>query len=306
MEEQKRERHTRRHPVRAFFRGMYTEVAFSGESLRINGRGLLFGLVVGLLVGVWGGLFARLLGAANHLREGTGWAMFLLPLAGLLVVWMYRRGGIKTAGGTDLIIQAARGEQPVSRLLAPVIFAATLLTHGLEDRRPEGAALQLGGSLAELVRKGGKLGAEFQDLAIMCGMSAGFLRSSAPDYRGAVRAGNLRVGILPLGGLFPAWSPLWPQGRWPGHGRAGHALLSLRLHPDVLFYGQVLVLGIACGLLSILVCYTFSGVRAGLARLFPNPYLRVVVGSCRCHGSHLNFGHKSLSGDRGGPHCPGH
>ena len=32
MEEQKRERHTRRHPVRAFFRGMYTEVAFSGES----------------------------------------------------------------------------------------------------------------------------------------------------------------------------------------------------------------------------------------------------------------------------------
>ena len=82
MEEQKRERHTRRHPVRAFFRGMYTEVAFSGESLRINGRGLLFGLVVGLLVGVWGGLFARLLGAANHLREGTGWAIFLLPLAG--------------------------------------------------------------------------------------------------------------------------------------------------------------------------------------------------------------------------------
>ena len=102
MEEQKRERHTRRHPVRAFFRGMYTEVAFSGESLRINGRGLLFGLVVGLLVGVWGGLFARLLGAANHLREGTGWAMFLLPLAGLLVVWMYRRGGIKRPGEPTL------------------------------------------------------------------------------------------------------------------------------------------------------------------------------------------------------------
>lgn len=138
MEEQKRERHTRRHPVRAFFRGMYTEVAFSGESLRINGRGLLFGLVVGLLVGVWGGLFARLLGAANHLREGTGWAMFLLPLAGLLVVWMYRRGGIKTAGGTDLIIQAARGEQPVSRLLAPVIFAACS-PMVLEDR-PAGRA----------------------------------------------------------------------------------------------------------------------------------------------------------------------
>ena len=106
----KRERHTRRHPVRAFFRGMYTEVAFSGESLRINGRGLLFGLVVGAACGGSGVACSPVCwGAANHLREGTGWAMFLLPLAGLLVVWMYRRGGIKTAGGTDLIIQAARG-----------------------------------------------------------------------------------------------------------------------------------------------------------------------------------------------------
>ena len=299
MEEQKRERHTRRHPVRAFFRGMYTEVAFSGESLRINGRGLLFGLVVGRLVGVWGGLFARLLGAANHLREGTGWAMFLLPLAGLLVVWMYRRGGIKTAGGTDLIIQAARGEQPVSRLLAPVIFAATLLTHGFGGSAGrEGAALQLGGSLAELVRKGGKLGAEFQDLAIMCGMSAGFSAVFGSQITAALFALEIScVGILPLGGLFPCVVSSLAAGtvaRAMGV-RAMRFYLSAST-PDVLFYGQVLVLGIACGLLSILVCYTFSGVRAGLARLFPNPYLRVVVGSAGVMVLTLILGTKTYLG----------
>ena len=299
MEEQKRERHTRRHPVRAFFRGMYTEVAFSGESLRINGRGLLFGLVVGLLVGVWGGLFARLLGAANHLREGTGWAMFLLPLAGLLVVWMYRRGGIKTAGGTDLIIQAARGEQPVSRLLAPVIFAATLLTHGFGGSAGrEGAALQLGGSLAELVRTGGKLGAEFQDLAIMCGMSAGFSAVFGSQITAALFALEIScVGILPLGGLFPCVVSSLAAGtvaRAMGV-RAMRFYLSAST-PDVLFYGQVLVLGIACGLLSILVCYTFSGVRAGLARLFPNPYLRVVVGSAGVMVLTLILGTKTYLG----------
>ncbi len=76
--------------------------------------------------------------------------------------------------------------------------------------------------------------------------------------------------------------------------------------PDVLFYGQVLVLGIACGLLlSILVCYTFSGVRAGLARLFPNPYLRVVVGSAGVMVLTLILGTKPIWG-QGGPHCPGH
>ena len=30
-------------PVTAFFRGLYTEMAFSKESLRLNGQGLLFG-----------------------------------------------------------------------------------------------------------------------------------------------------------------------------------------------------------------------------------------------------------------------
>ena len=32
-----------RNPVTAFFRGLYAELAFSGESLRINGVGLLIG-----------------------------------------------------------------------------------------------------------------------------------------------------------------------------------------------------------------------------------------------------------------------
>ena len=52
-------------PVTAFFRGLYTEMAFSKESLRLNGQGLLFGLGVGLLVGVLGGLFDQLLACAT-------------------------------------------------------------------------------------------------------------------------------------------------------------------------------------------------------------------------------------------------
>ena len=284
MEEQKRARHTRRHPVRAFFRGMYTEVAFSGESLRINGRGLLFGLVVGLLVGVWGGLFARLLGAANHLREGTGWAMFLLPLAGLLVVWMYRRGGIKTAGGTDLIIQAARGEQPVSRLLAPVIFAATLLTHGFGGSAGrEGAALQLGGSLAELVRKGGKLGAEFQDLAIMCGMSAAFSALFGTPMAAAIFSMEVvSVGIMYYAALVPCViSSL-----------IAHAIAtSFGVSPDGFPLGkipdftigsavEISILAILCALVSILFCVMLHGSDHLYKKFFKNPYLRVFVGGC--------------------------
>lgn len=258
------------------------ELVFSGESLRINGRGLLLGLVVGLLVGAWGGLFARLLEGAALVRQQTTWAMFLLPLAGIMVVWLYRRGGIKTAGGTDLIIQAARGEQPVSRLLAPVIFLATLLTHcfgGSAGR--EGAALQLGGSLAEFVRKGGRMGEEFQDLAIMCGMSAGFSAVFGSQITAALFALEIScVGMLPLGALFPCVVSSITAGTLArAMGVRAVSFYLTASTPGPVQYGQVLVLAVACGLLSMLVCYAFDGVRAGLERLFPNPYLRVVAGS---------------------------
>lgn len=102
---------------------------------------------------------------------------------------------------------------------------------------------------------------------------------------------------------FCPWGPLSLRGLLsgrgdggPGHGRAGQRFYLSASTPDVLFYGQVLVLGIACGLLSILVCYTFSGVRAGLARLFPNPYLRVVVGSAGVMVLTLILGTKTYLG----------
>ena len=130
-------------------RRLRAEIVFSGESLRINGRGMLFGLLTGLVVGGCGSAFVHLLALAEQLRNETQWAALLLPVVGLLIVWMYKKGGIRTAGGTDLIIQAARGEQPVSRVLAPVIFLSTLLTHAFGGSAGrEGAALQLGGSLA--------------------------------------------------------------------------------------------------------------------------------------------------------------
>ena len=268
-------------PKDHILRRLYAELRFSGESLRINGRAMVFALAVGVVVGLCGGSFVYLLGQAELLCNDSAWASLLLPLAGLVVVWLYRRGGIKTAGGTDLIVQAARGEQPVSRLLAPVIFLSTLLTHafgGSSGR--EGAALQLGGSLAELVRKGFRIGDEFSDLAIMTGMSAGFSAVFGNPISAAIFALEIScVGILPLGAMFPcvvASLTAKTVARTPGSRGVNFYIHSPGA--DLLFYGQVLILAAACGLLSILVCYTFSGIRTGLERLLPNPYLRVLAG----------------------------
>ena len=263
-------------------RRMRAEIAFSGESLRINGRGMIFGLITGLVVGVCGAAFVHLLSLAEWLRNETLWAALLLPFAGLLVVFLYKKGGIRTAGGTDLIVQAARGEQPVSRLLAPVIFISTLLTHAFGGSAGrEGAALQLGGSLAELIRKGMRIDGSFEDLAIMCGMSAGFSAVFGNQISAVIFALEIScVGMLPLGALFPCVISSITAGTVARYlGARGVSFYLTASTPDALFYGRVLILGVACGLVSILVCYTFSGIRSGLELLLPNPYQRVIIGS---------------------------
>ena len=278
---------------------IHAEFSFSGETLRQNIRGMWFGLLTGLVVGLCGSVFVRLLQYAAQFREDVWWASLLLPAVGLAVVWLYRRGGIRTAGGTDLIVQAARGEQPVSRVLAPVIFLSTLLTHAFGGSAGrEGAALQLGGSLAELIRKALRIENSFEDLAIMCGMSAGFSAVFGSQISAVIFALEIScVGLLPLGALFPCAVSSITAGmvarRLGVHGVSYFLSAST---PTVLFYGKVLLLGIVCGLLSIVVCYTFSGVRTALETLLPDPYRRVLVGGAAvvlltlCLGTHHYLG----------------
>lgn len=268
---------------KGLFREVYAEMIFSAESLRINARAIFFALGVGMVVGVIGGFFSRLLSMSDVFRNNVFWSIFLLPLVGLVIVWLYRKGGIKTAGGTDIVIQAARGEQPVSRLLAPVIFLATILTHffgGSAGR--EGAALQLGGSLAEVLRKLFKLGDEFEDLAVMCGMSAGFSAVFGNQISAVIFALEIScVGMLPMGALLPCVVSSLLAGEVAQLLGCHAVVFTLNSSPeDFLFFTRVLILAVACGLLSILVCYVFAGVRQGFERFFPDPYLRVVVGGC--------------------------
>ena len=93
---------------KGLFREVYAEMIFSAESLRINARAIFFALGVGMVVGVIGGAFSRLLALSDVFRNGVFWSIFLLPLVGLVIVWLYKKGDIKTAGGTDIVIQAPR------------------------------------------------------------------------------------------------------------------------------------------------------------------------------------------------------
>ena len=115
---------------------------------------LFLGVLIGTVGGLLGAGFHHALHFVTHLRGEYQWLIFLLPIGGLLSVGIYRVFGLRNNRGTNEIIDSILDNRPVSPMVAPVIFLASSITHlfgGSAGR--EGAALQLGGSVASLTAK---------------------------------------------------------------------------------------------------------------------------------------------------------
>ena len=115
---------------------------------------ILLAIVTGLLVGAYSTLFALVLGKAAGYRNQYSWLLFLLPLGGLIIVFLYRAAKITVDRGTNLVINSIHAKDEVPGVMAVLIFIATIITHlfsGSAGR--EGAALQMGGSLGNVIAR---------------------------------------------------------------------------------------------------------------------------------------------------------
>ena len=59
---------------------------------------LLLSIVTGLVCGVTGALFERCVEAGTEIRSEHEWLIFLLPLSGLLIVFLYRKLNLSGVG----------------------------------------------------------------------------------------------------------------------------------------------------------------------------------------------------------------
>ena len=133
------------------------------ESIRLSlGRVLIllkwmvFAGITGAVLGVVGAYFARSIAFVTELRTNYPWILYLLPFIGLLIVFIYKFE--KQGGGTNLVLESVQEGKSIPFRMAPMIFAATVLTHlGGGSAGREGAALQLGGSIAQAIGKVFKL-----------------------------------------------------------------------------------------------------------------------------------------------------
>ena len=119
--------------------------------------------------GIIGALFSHSVSFVTGFREKNDWILFLLPLGGILTVFIYKKLGT-TYLGSHKVLGHLKGDESVSPKLLPAVFSASVLTHlfgGSAGR--EGAALQMGGGAATLISKIFKLSKEESQIATICG-----------------------------------------------------------------------------------------------------------------------------------------
>jgi H+/Cl- antiporter ClcA len=144
--------------------------------LEALGQSLVWGSVIGVVCGSASALFLRLLDVATGFRTKHEVIVYALPVAGLIIGWVYERFGQSIKAGNNLIIDTIHDDGPeVPLRMAPMVLAGTVLTHlfgGSAGR--EGTAVQMGASLTDWLSHRLRLGKQSRRRFLAAGVAGGF------------------------------------------------------------------------------------------------------------------------------------
>jgi H+/Cl- antiporter ClcA len=242
---------------------------------------LILAILVGCVVGAASSLFAFVLGSVTSFREGHGWIFYLLPVAGVCIVFLYQKIG-KEDGGTNQVLSTIRSQDEVPLLSAPLIFVSTALTHltgGSAGR--EGAAIQLGGSIGNQLGRWFHLDEEDRHVMVMCGMSAAFSAVFGTPMAAAVFSMEVvSVGVMYYTALLPCVTASLIASNFASsfgiHPEAFHVVDIPKL--TIVTGGKMVLVACACAVVSILFCLLLH-VTGSLYKRIANPYVRIIVAS---------------------------
>lgn len=256
-------------------------------------------LAVGILGGVIGSAFHICVDEVTHLRGQNGWMLFLLPLGGIAIAAMYRAFKSKGAIDTNLVIKSVRENDRIPKVMVPLIFVSTVITHAFGGSAGrEGAALQIGGGIGYNLGKLFKLNETDLHIITMAGMSSVFAALFGTPVTAAVFSLEVvSVGAFNFMGILPciisAIIAFWVATLFGIPATKFDVLFGAVTAVDFL---KVLLLGILCAILSIVFCLAIKKTEHYMEKLLKNPFLRSFVGGAIIVGLTLLVGTTDYNG----------
>ncbi|MBQ9951644.1 MAG: chloride channel protein [Clostridia bacterium] len=263
------------------FRQYFSGAMLSAKALVLW---LLLASLVGAIVGAAASAFGHVLIFVNDFRTAHPDIIWGLPFGGLLIVFLYHIFRNTADKGTNMVISSIHSGTRIPFRMAPLIFSATTITHlfgGSAGR--EGAAIQLGGSIANRMGSLLKLNEHNRRIIIMCGMSAGFSALFGTPLAATLFSLEvISVGIMHYSALVACAAA----------SLIAHFVAQLMKVPPEVFhvtaipamtapvFFKVALLAALLGAVSVLFCIILHSAEHLYSRFMKNPYVRIFAAGC--------------------------
>lgn len=243
---------------------------------------VLLAVVVGIIVGAIDALFGRVLLFITDFRtEHYKILLPFLPIAGLLITYMYNKCSKESLKGMSLVLETTQEKREgIPKALIPLVMIGTWITHlfgGSAGR--EGVAVQIGATLSHNISKKLNLPNNGKVMAIV-GMSAGFGGLFQTPLAALFFAMEvITVGVLEYEALLPAFVGAYVAST------TSHLLglekffvnINDTIPIDEKAVVKIIILGIAFGLAGKAFSYSLSKLKVFMGNKFKNPYVRIGV-----------------------------
>lgn len=247
----------------------------------------VMGTAIGAIVGLLEAIFVTGLNYVVNLRQTNGNCLWLigLPLAGLLIVWLFNQFGKNAKEGMNLIFKINQGTvENMPRMLAPLMIFSTWISQlfGASVGK-EGVGLQIGAAISNTLSDYVPYLKEKKTIIIVTGMAAGFAGVFATPFTAVVFAMEILVsGLLEYRALASSLCAALTSYRViRAFGISKEAFpLQLSIQFDIGQYGwQLLGLGIMFGLVGALFAICLHKGHAFFEEKLDNPYKRIFFGA---------------------------
>lgn len=240
-------------------------------------------VVMGILCSLVGTAFGHSVAFSQSYFKAHGYMLYLMPVSGILIALIHKAFHQVGNKGTNLILESISSRETIHFSTLPCIFSSTVLSHLVgASAGKEGAALQIGGCIGNLLGDVLKMDERDKKVAIMSGMSGCFGAIFGTPLAAAMFGMEvISVGVAYYAALVPcvfsSFIGAYMSRRLGLHPEAFTILEIPDFHWNTAAY--VILLGLLAALVSVCFCILLHESQKLYKKKIENIYLRILTAS---------------------------